>query len=283
MVPPARWRAQGARKGERAVVRARCGPTSLTCRASRAHSPCPAARSAAPQQLPSSRRGRWGGRGRGGARVGGAEGGGDAPPPRVPLAPSPPGLSAGSASREEGAREGVGGGVATAPSGSGLGSLPPHTLRTSSRGSAAGAAPAPPPSRPLAERRSCQPLTEAGHPAQARCPAAGSDGSGSCHVERERGGDCGGCGMMTGSRVPGLGSRAGRFTADLWGPGFEQGHVPGTGSLAGHAAASVFSPRVGMSLWRLKSAANFTPRKGTSCCSSKPAFQTSPETLLPVH
>lgn len=54
-----------------------------------------------------------------------------------------------------------------------------------------------------------------GAPRRRTARAAGSDGSGSCHVERERGGDCGGWGTITGSRIPVLGSRAGRYTSDL--------------------------------------------------------------------
>lgn len=207
MVPPERRRARDARKGERedgspalrAAVRPRgvaaprpcerpCAPRPAEPHIPRAtaHCPRPAARSATPLQLPGSRKGRWGGRGRGGAQGGGPERGGhtvaSATAPGAPAS-----RKAGARAQEEGTREGDGEGAGragrplravgwTSPAAHPQDLSPrrrPHPRRTRAASH----------SRPLAAGRRCQPLTEAGGPRRRAARSAGSDGSGSCHVE----------------------------------------------------------------------------------------------------
>ena len=165
----------GVREGSpplaRPSVRARYGPPSLTFRARRAHCPGPAARSAAPLQLPGSRRGRRGGRGQGGARGGGPECEGDAAasasaPGALAAAPGARTASPGGGRNGGRWRRGRGGrplrGVGwSAQAAHPLDSIPRHRCRPSRTRAARH-------SRPLAARRPCRPITEARRPAQAR-------------------------------------------------------------------------------------------------------------------
>lgn len=248
MVPPARWGARGARGRARERVRgpARGRPSArgrrprpcerpcalrpggLTSRA-RAHRPGPAARSAAPLQLPGSRRARrrGRGRGRGGARGGGAGRGGDAA-----ASASAPGARAaprrvGSASRgggsagegdEEGARRpGLRGVRWTSPA---------ARPQTAARGAAA-AGPTPPATRGRWRCGAAANRFEARRPRRRAIGAAGSDGSGSCHVEGVGAGSGGGSGgggwgrrrgWGPASGVPRPGSRRRAFGSGLRGP-----------------------------------------------------------------
>lgn len=113
--------------------------------------------------------------------------------------------------------DGEGGGV-TGPSAEWAGPLRPHTLWTASRGTAAAPAePAPPATRGRWRRgapadRSLRP----GAPRRRMVCAAGSDGSGSCHVEGGWGRRWGGWGRERGPE------------SQVWGPGREgSGLAPG--------------------------------------------------------
>lgn len=136
------------------------------------------------------------------------------------------------------------GGGATGPSAEWAGPLRPHTLWTASRGTAAAPVePAPPATRGRWRRgapadRSLRP----GAPRRRVACAAGSDGSGSCHVEGGWGGD-GGVGDENEVRNPGSGVLAGRVQAWLLGSWLRAGRWPGDRFSRWLCAVSVISAR----------------------------------------
>jgi hypothetical protein len=200
MVPPARWRARGGQRGERerespgrrprgvAALRPSQRPCALRPaephipRAAENTVPAPPPRCSCPAPAEG---GREGGDGAGPEGAGPSAAATPTPPPRAPAAS----VSAGSATREEG-RGGQGGCSGQWPA------LGLHTLRTALRratAATAAARPAPPATRGrwrIADgaNRSQSPRT----PRRRTARAAGSDGSGFCHVEEERGCDGGG-------------------------------------------------------------------------------------------